>query len=167
MRAVKITCLLLTALAALALRSDAQSPEPEPKTFCSAAEMQTLIAQAKAERKDGQAMVIKRALQLAPYHASLEYRASVGKAATHEKEAELMYVVEGSGTIVTGGSLVQSVRTDTTNLSGTSIEGGNPRNLKKGDVILIPENTPHWISATDGNLVLLTMHVPGKGSVPE
>jgi mannose-6-phosphate isomerase-like protein (cupin superfamily) len=167
MRAIKVTCFLLSLLGALLLRIDAQSPETEPKTFCSAAEIQMLIAQARTERKDGQAIVSKRILQLAPYHASLEYRPSIGKAATHEREAELMYVIEGAGTIVTGGALVQPVRIDDANLSGASIEGGNPRNLTKGDVVLVPENTPHWISATDGSLVLLTMHVPGKGPTPE
>jgi mannose-6-phosphate isomerase-like protein (cupin superfamily) len=99
-------------------------------------------------------------VQLAPYMANLEYRASIGPAAVHEKEAELMYVVDGSGTIITGGTLVNQTRTNPANLTGTGIDGGTQQKIAKGDFIFIPENTPHWISAIDGTIVLVTLHVP-------
>jgi mannose-6-phosphate isomerase-like protein (cupin superfamily) len=132
----------------------------EIKTFCSSADVQSLISKAKSERKDGQPIVVERVVQLAPYMANLEYRASVGLAAVHEKEAELMYVVDGSGTIVTGGTLVNQTRTNPANLTGTAIDGGTQQRIAKGDFIFIPENTPHWISAIDGTIVLVTLHVP-------
>jgi mannose-6-phosphate isomerase-like protein (cupin superfamily) len=130
------------------------------KTFCSSAEVQSLIAKAKSERKDGQPIVVERVVQLAPYNANLEYRASVGAAAVHEKEAELMYVVEGSGTIVTGGTLVNATHTNPANLTGTAIDAGASQKIAKGDFIFIPENTPHWISTIDGTIVLVSLHVP-------
>ena len=49
---------------------------------------------------------------------------AVGPASVHEKEAELFYVIDGSGTLVTGGKLVGETRTNADNLAGTAIEGG-------------------------------------------
>ena len=129
-------------------------------TFCSSADVQAMIAKAKSERKEGQPIVIERVVQLAPYMANLEYRASVGPAAVHEREAELMYVVDGSGTITTGGTLVNQTRPNPANLTGTGIDGGAQQKIAKGDFIFIPENTPHWINAIDGTIILVTLHVP-------
>lgn len=138
----------------------AQSPAQSTKTFSSAADVQALIAKARSERKEGQPMVAERILQLAPYNANLEYRASVGPAAIHEKEAEVFYVIDGTATMVTGGKLADEKRTNPENLSGTGIEGGESRPVAKGDFIIVPENTPHWFSKIDGVLVLMTLHVP-------
>jgi len=139
----------------------AQAQEPAPvKTFSSAADVQALIAKAKSERKDGQPLVLERILQLAPYNANLEYRASVGPAAIHEKEAEVFYVIDGSGTMVTGGKLANEKRTNPENLTGTGIEGGTPREVAKGDFIIVPENTAHWFQSINGAIVLMTLHVP-------
>ncbi len=136
-------------------------PAAQPtKTFSSAADVQELIAKARSERKEGQPMVAERILRLAPYSANLEYRASVGPAAIHEKEAEVFYVIDGTATMVTGGKLTEEKRTNPENLSGTGIEGGESRTVAKGDFIIVPENTPHWFSKIDGVLVLMTLHVP-------
>src|ERR1700729_1963926 len=100
----------------------AQQPAAsEPRTYSSAADVAALIAKAKAERKD-QPIISERILQLAPYNANLEYRASVGPAAVHETEAEVFYVIEGSATMMTGGKLVDETRTNAANLTGTAIE---------------------------------------------
>ncbi len=138
----------------------AQPSAQSTKTFSSASDVQALIAKAKSERKEGQPMVAERILQLAPYNANLEYRASVGPAAIHEKEAEVFYVIDGTATMVTGGKLADEKRTNPENLSGTGIEGGESRNVAKGDFIIVPENTAHWFSKIDGVLVLMTLHVP-------
>jgi mannose-6-phosphate isomerase-like protein (cupin superfamily) len=130
------------------------------KTFASSADVEALIAKARAERKENQAQVNERILQFAPYNANLEYRPAVGPAAVHEHEAEVFYVIDGSATMVTGGKLVNPVATTPGNLSGPSIEGGASRQVAKGDFIAVPENTPHWFSQIDGVLVLMTLHVP-------
>jgi mannose-6-phosphate isomerase-like protein (cupin superfamily) len=71
----------------------------------------------------------------------------------------MFYVVEGSGTMVTGGKLVGETRNGD-NLSGTAIEGGNSRTVSKGDFIMVPEKTAHWFSKIDGVLVLMSIHLP-------
>ena len=157
MRAIVI-CLAFALPAALSV---AQQPAPEKtKTFSSAADVASLIAKSKSERKDNQPIVNQRILHLAPDNANLEYRASVGAAAVHETEAEIFYVIDGSGTMVTGGKLVNEKRTNAENLSGTAIEGGTSQPMAKGDFLIVPENTPHWFSSINGTLVLMTLHVP-------
>lgn len=156
MRAIVIS-LALTIAAGAAL---AQQPAPPTKTYSSAADVASLLAQAKAEHKDGQPIVIERILTLAPYGANLEYRTSVGPAAVHEHEAEMFYVIDGSATLMTGGKLTEEKRTNPENLTGTGIEGGKSQVLAKGDFAIVPENTPHWFSTINGQIVLMSIHVP-------
>jgi mannose-6-phosphate isomerase-like protein (cupin superfamily) len=131
------------------------------KLFASSADVAAMIAKAKAERKPDQANFIQPILQFAPYNANLEYRALVGGAAAHDHDAELFYVIEGAGTLVTGGTLVTQTRPNPDNRNGTSIEGGTSRHVVKGDFVLVPENTPHWFSTIEGGaLVLMSLHLP-------
>ena len=157
---------MLAGLAMIAIASVAWSQQPTPptKTYSSAADVAALQAKAKAEHKDGQPIVVKNILELAPYGANLEYRSSVGPAALHEKEAEMFYVIDGSATLTTGGKLANEKRTNAANLTGTGIEGGKSQAVAKGDFVIVPENTPHWFSAINGTIVLMSLHVPRSGA---
>ncbi len=147
----------VTFLAAPAL---AQAPAaPEMKTFTSSAEVQALIAHARQIHR-AEPTIIQPILSLQPYRASLEYRTAVGPAAVHEKEAELFYVIDGTGTLVTGGKLKDEKRSNPTNLSGSGIDGGQSRIVAKGDFIIVPENTPHQYVDIKGELILMSLHVP-------
>jgi mannose-6-phosphate isomerase-like protein (cupin superfamily) len=158
-----LTCLTLPLLSAALI---AQQPSGQAvQSFASSADVTALIAKAKAERKEGQAIVIEKILQFAPYSANLEYRPSAGSAAVHEKEAEMMYVIDGSATLVTGGKLVGETRTNATNLSGSAIQGGDAKKVSKGDFLVVPEGTPHQFTAVDGAVVLMTIKMPRGGAV--
>jgi len=143
----------------------AQQPAPAAsgaasRTMVSAADVAALIAKARVDRKEGQALLAQSMIQLAPYNVSLEYRAAVANAAVHETEAELFYVVDGSAMLVTGGRLKDEKRTNAANLSGSAIEGGTSRHVAKGDFIMVPEGVAHWFSAIDGTVVLMSLHLP-------
>jgi mannose-6-phosphate isomerase-like protein (cupin superfamily) len=156
-----VACVVSILLSAPVLAQQA-APAASSRTMVSASEVQAMIAKAKADRKDNAPIVAQSLLQLAPYNVSLEYRASVGNAAVHETEAELFYVVDGSATLVTGGKLTEEKRTNAENLSGTGIQGGESRKVAKGDFVMVPEKTPHWFSAIDGTVVLMSLHLPHK-----
>src|SRR5262245_4511038 len=162
---VLFTILTMLSSAALAQQPAAQNP-PAPKLFAGAPDVTAMIAKAKAERKPDQPNFVQPIVQLAPYNANLEYRAAGvnAPASVHEREAEMFYVVEGSGTLVTGGKLREEKRTNPENLTGTGIEGGTPRKLAKGDWVMVPERTPHWFTQIDGTLVLMSIHLPHAGS---
>jgi mannose-6-phosphate isomerase-like protein (cupin superfamily) len=145
---------------ALPQAPNAQADASMMNTFSSAADVQALLAKAKAEHKEGQVMVSEHILSLAPYVANLEYRPIDGAVAVHEKEAEMVYVIDGGGTLITGGTVVGEKRTNAANLSGTAIDGGTMRTIAKGDFAIIPEGTPHQFKPAGGALVLMTLHVP-------
>jgi mannose-6-phosphate isomerase-like protein (cupin superfamily) len=156
---------LIVALAAAAATASAQAPDQAQRTFASAADVTAMIARAKAERKPDQANFAQPLLRAAGYTAQLEYRVK-GVDTTpnvHEKEAELVYVVDGGGTFTMGGKLRGERRVNASNVTGAGIDGGTPRHIAKGDFIMIPENTAHGFSETDGTLVIVSFHVPAGG----
>ena len=152
----------LFAVLVLATNASAQQPAAPPtKTFMNNKEIMGLVEKAKADRKGDAPLVAEPILSLAPYRAQLEYRPGISPAAVHEKDAELMVVIEGTGDIVTGGKLVNEKRTNANNLSGSSIADGNSQAVVKGDMLIVPANTPHQVIPTGGApIVLMTMHVP-------
>jgi mannose-6-phosphate isomerase-like protein (cupin superfamily) len=140
----------------------AQSPAPPLiSQFMSHKDIMALIDKAKADRKPNAPVTAEPILLLAPYRAQLEYRPGNAPAAVHTKDAELMVVLEGTGTIITEGKLVDEKSVNAYNLSGPSISGGNSHTVVTGDTIFIPPNTPHQVIAGGGApIVLMTMHVP-------
>ena len=161
--------LFIVVLIALAPAASAQqAPAPTPKLFTSAGDLTGMIAKAKSDRKPDQANFAQPILQLAPYNANLEYRVAGinANASVHEREAEMFYVVEGSGTLVTGGTLKDERRTNADNLSGSAIDGGARRRVGKGDFIMVAEGTPHWFGEIDGALVLMSVHLPRAAATP-
>jgi len=67
-----------------------------------------------------------------------------GQVELHTVDTDVFYVLEGSGMFVTGGKMLDGKETAPNEQRGSSIEGGQTRTLKKGDVIVIPKGVPHW-----------------------
>ena len=139
----------------------AQQAAPPVQTFMNSKEIMGLVDKAKADRKGEAPLVFEPILSLSPYRAMLEYRPAQAPAALHEKDAELMVVLEGTGNIVTGGKIVDEKRVNAANLSGPSIADGNTQAVVKGDMLIVPANTPHQVIPTGGApIVLMTLHIP-------
>jgi mannose-6-phosphate isomerase-like protein (cupin superfamily) len=166
MRAQLLALSCLAVLGATAAQAAAPAPT---NTFMSHKDIMSLIDKAKADRKGDAPLVAEPILSLAPYRAQLEYRPGTSPAAVHEKDAEFMVVLQGTGNIVTGGKLVDEKRNNANNLGGSSIAGGNSQNVVVGDTLIVPANTPHQVIPTGGApIVLMTMHVayPPQGWPP-
>ena len=152
---------LAFAFLAAATASTVAQTAPPVTQFMSDKDIMGLIDKAKADRKGDAPMVAEPILLLAPYRAQLEYRPGTGPAAVHEKDAELFVVLQGTGNIVTGGKLVDEKRVNANNLSGPSIADGHSQAVVKGDMLIVPANTPHQVIPTGGApIVVMTMHVP-------
>ena len=154
MRTLKISF----ALSLVAVIAGAQSAPPD-KIVATNSEIMAMVAKAKADRKPDQPTFAQPLLALAPYGANLEYRAAIGPSAVHKKYAEFFYVVDGPATLMTGGKLVNE-KSNGDNLSGTAIEGGSSRQVAKGDFVIVPEGTPHWFSAINGTITLMSFRLP-------
>jgi glc operon protein GlcG len=75
-------------------------------------------------------------------HAS--HRDAAGMAEVHELDADIIYVLEGAATFVTGGTAENLKTTAPNELRGSGIRGGETRRIAKGDVLIVPKGTPHW-----------------------
>jgi len=74
-------------------------------------------------------------------HASR--REKPGQAEIHTKDADIIYVLQGSATVVTGGEAVDAKTTAPDELRGSSIRDGQTREIAKGDVVIVPRGVPH------------------------
>ncbi len=83
-------------------------------------------------------------------HASRNYmvhasrREAPGVAEIHTWDTDVIYVLEGSATLVTGGTAVDPKEISPGEIRGKEIIGGESREIGKGDVIIIPNGVPHW-----------------------
>ncbi|HEY1544237.1 MAG TPA: hypothetical protein VGG01_17700 [Xanthobacteraceae bacterium] len=144
-----------------AVAASAASAQSAMTQYMSDKDIMGLIEKAKADRKGDAPMVPEPVLRLAPYKAQIEYRVLKAPAAVHEKDAELFVVIQGTGDIITGGKLVNEKRVNAANLSGSDIADGQTHHVVKGDVLIVPNNTPHQVVPTGGApIVVMTMHVP-------
>jgi mannose-6-phosphate isomerase-like protein (cupin superfamily) len=92
-----------------------------------------------------------------------------GGSASHDKVSEVYQVLDGSGTLVTGGTIVNPQRRTSSQeevtqingpgTSGTSIEGGVSRRISKGDMVIIPAGTPHWFSEIQETITYTVVRV--------
>jgi mannose-6-phosphate isomerase-like protein (cupin superfamily) len=78
------------------------------------------------------------------YTASVLRRTAAGQVEVHAKETDIFYIVDGEATFVTGGTMIGGKTARPDQMLGTSIEGGETHQLKKGDFIAIPAGVPHW-----------------------
>ena len=99
-----------------------------------------------------------------PYALNLEHRTAKAPASQHPVEAEIIMVLDGAGTITTGGALVSPTTAANGNISGSDIANGTPRHMVKGDILMVPQNTPHMmVPDTGAPFVLATLHLARTG----
>lgn len=90
-------------------------------------------------------------------HASRREKA--GMSEIHELDTDIIYVLDGTATFVTGGKSVDSKMTAANEFRGSMIDGGETRQLKKGDVVIVPKGTPHWFKKVDGTFLYYVVKV--------
>lgn len=81
-------------------------------------------------------------------HAS--HREKPGVAEIHELDTDIVYVLKGTATLVTGGTAVAPRMVAPYELRGPHIHNGETRKLSPGDVVIIPNGVPHWFQEVDG-----------------
>ena len=75
---------------------------------------------------------------------SASHREKAGQVEVHDKETDVIYVVDGDATFVTGGTMQGGKVTKEGQSLGTDIKGGEAHHLVKGDVVVVPAGIPHW-----------------------
>lgn len=128
--------------------------------FASRADTQAQVNEMLAAMKPDQGFMWRPLVRDGASVAAIEIWRKPGRPAVHPDQAEYAIVLEGSGTLVTGGVLVDPETRNASLTEGSRIEGGTTRALGPGDVILIPAGAPHWFGITGERLVLLGMKLP-------
>lgn len=86
-----------------------------------------------------------------PNHATmLTYRTTSGGGEIHEHFADIFYVVAGSATLVTGGTLADQSTAGAGEFRGSAVTGKTETVLQAGDIVHIPAGTAHQLLVSAG-----------------
>ena len=88
-------------------------------------------------------------LETADYKIHASRRTEAGQAEVHTRDTDIIYVLDGSVTFVTGGRVVDPKTVAPDEIRGARIDGGTARALNRGDVMVVPAGVPHWFSQVD------------------
>ncbi len=159
--------ILLSALAGATLLAAATpaaaQTSADPTSFAAAKDVQAQLKTMLAEMKPGQGFAWKPLVRDGTNIAAIEIWKKPGKPAVHPDQAEYAIVLEGAGTLVSGGTMPDRETRNATLVEGSRIEGGTTRTLAPGDVILVPAGVPHWFGIIGERLVLLGIKLPKGG----
>jgi mannose-6-phosphate isomerase-like protein (cupin superfamily) len=139
----------------------AQGGAVTPAAYMSAAEISTgLTTAVVADAAAGAAVTVAPGI-------AVRRRSGAGEpqyAIIHPFSTEIYYVIEGTGSLVTGGTLVLPLApsTDPDVVRSKAIKDGLTRKVAKGDVIVVPPGTPHWFNVIDGTITYLESRVRVK-----
>jgi mannose-6-phosphate isomerase-like protein (cupin superfamily) len=86
------------------------------------------------------------------YRINVVHRSKPAGAIAHPGNTELHYIIDGSATVVTGGTIKRPAAGSN---ELASIEGGVTKHVTKGDVVIVPENSAHWYKEIEGQITYL------------
>ena len=72
------------------------------------------------------------------------HRDKGGQVEVHDKEKDVLYIVDGEATFAVGGQMVGGKSSQPGQWLGTDITGGQTHRIAKGDVFVVPAGIPHW-----------------------
>jgi mannose-6-phosphate isomerase-like protein (cupin superfamily) len=101
----------------------------------------------------------KPLIEVGDYKIHASRRDSAGVAEIHTRDTDIVYVLKGSATLVTGGTPASIKSTAPEELRGSSIDGGDVSRLTAGDVAVIPNGVPHWFSEVKGPFLYYVVKV--------
>ena len=93
------------------------------------------------------------------YMVNTSLRIKKGESEIHRDDTDIMYVLQGTAKFVTGGDSMDLRQISLGEFRGKGISGGKTHRLKKGDVIVVPKNTPHWFKEVSGTFLYYVVKV--------
>jgi quercetin dioxygenase-like cupin family protein len=96
------------------------------------------------------------------YQVMTGRRESAGEVEVHAHYTDIIYIIDGAATFVTGGRLIHAKTVASGEVRGESIEGGVTHQLEKGSLVVIPAGTPHWFRFVRSPVIDLVVKVRTK-----
>ncbi len=93
------------------------------------------------------------------YMVHTSRREGPGMVEVHTKDTDVIYVLKGSATIVTGGTMVDGKPIAADEIRGREITGGETRQLVPGEVMIIPNGVPHWFKGVQAPFLYYVVKV--------
>jgi len=176
--ALGVIALLFASAAIVPDTSLAQQGTPAQATYITLADVQATVSRSPQAGINPQPNI--RVVDAGGYNVAVgaihRGQSPLGGSAVHYKVSEIYHVIDGAGTLVTGGTMLnskprppdnESVRfEDGPGASGTGIEGGVSRQIKAGDVVVIPAGVPHWFSEIQGSITYVVVRVDPNRVLP-
>ena len=78
------------------------------------------------------------------YKIDASHRDEAGIVEIHTRDTDILYMLRGTATLVTGGIVTDAKTIEPEEIRGRESAGGESRKITKGDVVIIPNGTPHW-----------------------
>lgn len=132
----------------------APPPEPGGEVLNTAA----LITQGKTLVEKARASSGSSGVTLAEYKGHktmLTARVKSGGAELHSRFADFLIVLDGEGTELTGGTMVDRKEGADGEVRGTRLEGATAHVLHKGDIVHIPAGVPHQAIEAPGESIIV------------
>jgi glc operon protein GlcG len=89
-------------------------------------------------------------IEIANFKVHASHRDEPGIVEVHTHDTDIIHMLEGSATLVTGGTVFDSKTIEPEEIRGKGVMGGETRRINKGDIIVIPNGTPHWFKEVNG-----------------
>ena len=99
------------------------------------------------------------------YKVHASRREAAGQSEVHLRDTDVIYVLEGTATLVTGGHMVDAKTVAQGELRGAAIEGGVERTIAPGDVLVVPNGVPHWFRDVPGPVLYYVVKVTAPEAV--
>jgi glc operon protein GlcG len=153
-----------------------------PAPLLAAALLAAPLARANAQADDGAVRHLGRdqvtaafakgvpLVEVGDYKIHASRREGPGQVEVHTRDTDIAYVLQGTATLVTGGTAVGLQETGPEERRGSSVSGGEARRLRPGDVVVIPNGTPHWFTEVSAPFLYYVVKVrqadrPAAGSM--
>jgi mannose-6-phosphate isomerase-like protein (cupin superfamily) len=146
----------ITSTALLVAQVALAQPAPVPATAMTRAEV---LAQLEKDSVTSPQMMVARMTNTDAYRVNVVKRTAPQGAIAHDVGTEVHYIIEGTATLVTGGTIVRPAAAAP---GAATIRDGVSREVHPGDIVLVPVRTPHWYSAIAQPLTYLEVRFDVK-----
>jgi glc operon protein GlcG len=133
------------ALESMEMAGMSDGPSPLPVTYIESRKVMASFQKGAVLLGEDETMM--HAARNYMVHAS--HRDKAGVVEIHEYDTDIVYVLKGAATLITGGTPEGAKTIAPHEFRAPAVNGGETRKLVPGDVVIIPNGVPHWFKEVE------------------